>query len=273
MICSLCPNKCNIPPGGTGLCRARTFDGDKIVPLNYGKITAAAMDPIEKKPLRRFEPGSRIFSAGSFGCNLSCPFCQNHRISMTDNEHAICKDLNPYQLLDAVTSLNDPDNIGIAFTYNEPLIGYEYVLDSARLFKNAGLKVVLVSNGYICEEPLKELLPYVDAVNIDLKAFNDDFYSRIGGDLETVKNTIRLAHEYCHVEVTTLIIPGENDSPEEMKKEAQWIASIDNNIPLHISRFFPAYDYADKEPTSVRTIYELVEEARCSLRYVYPGNC
>lgn len=287
MICDICPNKCNISEGKTGRCRARTFDGKKILPLNYGKITAAALDPIEKKPLRRYRPGSMIFSVGSFGCNLTCPFCQNHRISMTDRAHAIYKELNPYQLLDAVSSIDlssdqsadhyssskKSGNIGIAFTYNEPLIGYEYVLESARLFKNAGMDVVLVSNGYICEAPLLELLPYVDAMNIDLKAFNNDFYKSIGGDLETVKNTIRLSSEKCHVEVTTLIIPGENDSPAEMKEEAKWLASISKDIPLHISRFFPAFDYACKKATDVRSIYELTDMARSCLNYVYTGNC
>lgn len=273
MICNICPSHCDISEGRTGKCRARANHNGEIISLNYGKITAAALDPIEKKPLRRYRPGSMIFSVGSFGCNLTCPFCQNHRISMTDIDRSVYKELNPYQLLDAVTSLNIETNIGIAFTYNEPLIGYEYVLECSRLFKNAGMDVVLVTNGFICVEPLLDLLPYVDAMNIDLKAFDQSFYERIGGDLETVKNTIRIAAGSCHVEVTTLIVPGENDSVSDMKKEAEWLASIRKDIPLHISRFFPAYDYADKNATEVRTIYDLADTARASLEYVYTGNC
>ena len=250
-----------------------TETNQRIIPINYGKIAAAALDPIEKKPLRRYKRGSMILSVGSFGCNLSCPFCQNHRISMTDAGHSVTKDVNPYQLLDAAKEARSAGNIGVAFTYNEPLIGYEYVLDCAKLIKNAGMDVVLVTNGCICEDPLKELLPYVDAMNIDLKAFNAVFYKRIGGDFETVKRTIELSQQACHVELTTLIIPGENDSPDEMRAEAEWIASLNKDIPLHISRFFPAYDYAHKTATDVRTIYELVDIARGSLNYVYTGNC
>ena len=294
MICSLCPNNCDIKPGQTGKCRARMcidptsedikrfmvpgpaeFSGtyERIIPINYGKISAAALDPIEKKPLRRYKRGSMILSVGSFGCNLSCPFCQNHRISMTDIDHSITKDINPYQLLDAANEARSAGSIGVAFTYNEPLIGYEYVLDCAKLLKKAGLDVVLVTNGCICEEPLKELLPYVDAMNIDLKAFNAVFYKRISGDFETVKRTIEISQKACHVELTTLIIPGENDSADEMHAEADWIASLNKDIPLHISRFFPAYDYAHKAATDVRAIYELVDIARGSLNYVYTGNC
>jgi pyruvate formate lyase activating enzyme len=279
MICNICPRHCDIAPGKIGACRARicSEDSKTIYALNYGKVTAAALDPIEKKPLRRFRPGSMIFSTGSFGCNLTCPFCQNHKISMTDVKRSIYKEVNPYQLLDAAERMKEAGNIGIAFTYNEPLIGYEFILDCARLFKRAGMDVVLVSNGYICKEPLDDLLTYIDAMNIDLKAFNKEFYERIGGDIETVKNTIYLASKECHVEVTTLIIPGENDSEEEMKREAEWLALTGErsgkDIPLHISRFFPAYDYSGKTATDISAVYKLADIARRSLKYVYTGNC
>lgn len=284
MICNICPRHCDISPGRTGACRARMCIesapedemNHKIIPVNYGKITSAALDPIEKKPLRRFMPGSMILSVGSFGCNLTCPFCQNHRISMMDLKHSIYKTVTPPQLMDAAETMKEAGNIGVAFTYNEPLIGYEYVIDCAKLIKGAGMNVVLVTNGFICKEPLTELLPYIDAMNIDLKAFNDDFYLGIGGDLNTVKHTIALSARHCHVEVTTLVIPGENDSEEEMRIEAEWLADTGScagkDIPLHISRFFPAYAYAGKNPTAVSKIYELADIAKSCLKYVYTGN-
>ena len=182
------------------------------------------------------------------------------------------QEVMPEKLIDLAEILKARGNIGIAYTYNEPLIGYEYVKDCAKLAKQKGLKNVVVTNGYICEGPLLELLPFIDAMNIDLKAFTDEFYQTMQGDLETVKTTIAHAAKQCHVEVTTLIIPDENDSEEEMKQLSAWLASIDSNIPLHISRFFPSWHTVDKCPTPVETIYRLAEIARGNLRYVYEGN-
>jgi pyruvate formate lyase activating enzyme len=231
-----------------------------------------ALDPIEKKPLYRFHPGSMILSVGSFGCNLRCPFCQNHGISMCDREAVRASYIAPEELTAEAEALVQRGNIGIAFTYNEPLIGYEYVRDCAGLAKERGLKTVLVTNGYINERPLKELLPIIDAMNIDLKAFTEEFYKSISGHIEPVKKAIEAASSECHVEVTTLIIPGENDSPGEMRLLSEWLAGISDNIPLHISRFFPRYRM-QKDATPVETVCSLADIARENLKYVYEGNC
>jgi len=254
------------------MCRARANLDGEIRCLNYGRLTSLSLDPIEKKPLARFCPGSLILSAGSFGCNLNCGFCQNYGISMADGT-AETVSVTPEILVRKAKELIPKGNIGLAFTYNEPLIGYEFVYDCASLARENGLKTVLVTNGMICFHPLKNLLPYIDAMNIDLKGFSEDFYKKLGGDLETVKNTIVLSSKSCHVEVTTLVIPGENDSPGEMEKEAKWLASVDPDIPLHISRFFPRYRMLDKAPTSLETIYALRDTASQYLNYVYTGNC
>ncbi|OQC01165.1 MAG: Pyruvate formate-lyase 1-activating enzyme [Firmicutes bacterium ADurb.Bin099] len=271
--CPICPNNCMLSEGQVGLCRARMNKDGKMICENYGKLTSIALDPIEKKPLYRFFPGKMILSVGSYGCNLRCPFCQNHEISMADDGKVGTYQTPPDCLVDMALSMKDRNNIGIAYTYNEPLISYEYVMDCSVLAREKGLKNVLVTNGYVCREPLNNLLPYIDAMNIDLKAFNEDFYRKMSGDLETVKNTIAIAAKSCHVEVTTLVIPGENDSAEEIKSASRWIASIDENIPYHISAFYPRYKYSDKRPTSRKSVYDLVEEAKKYLKYVYPGNC
>jgi pyruvate formate lyase activating enzyme len=272
LICPLCPRHCDLQPGQIGFCHARRNDGNAIVCINYGQITSLALDPIEKKPLARFHPGRKILSVGSFGCNLRCPFCQNSDISMADE---LCQTtyVSPEALVQEAMALKPQGNIGIAYTYNEPLVGYEYVLDCATLAHHAGLINVLVTNGMICEEPLAALLPLIDALNIDLKGFSQEVYTFVDGDLETVKQNIRMAAERCHVEVTTLIVPGLNDAPEAMEAEAVWLASISPEIPLHISRFFPHYKLLDRPPTPVETVYQLRDIAAKHLRYVYAGNC
>jgi pyruvate formate lyase activating enzyme len=232
-----------------------------------------ALDPIEKKPLYHFHPGSYILSVGSYGCNLRCPFCQNHEISMADKQRAGVEYISPEQLVEYAVKLKPRGNIGVAFTYNEPLIGYEYVRDCAKIAKEQGLKLVLVSNGYVHEEPLKKLLPLIDAMNIDLKAFTEEFYIKLSGHIEPVKRAIEIALKQCHVEVTTLIVPGENDSPEEMRELSVWLAGVDENIPLHISRFFPRYNMADRNATPVGTVYSLADIAREKLKFVHEGNC
>ncbi|MBR1397630.1 MAG: AmmeMemoRadiSam system radical SAM enzyme [Selenomonadaceae bacterium] len=272
--CPICPHHCTLSEGEVGRCRARMNKDDKIIDLNYGRLTSIALDPIEKKPLYRFYPNSWILSVGSFGCNLNCPFCQNFEISMADSNFQT-QNVTPEYLAALAVELSKKErgNIGIAFTYNEPFISYEFVLDTAKYLHKVGLKSVLVTNGTVAERPLKELLPYIDAMNIDLKAFNSEFYDWIGGDFETVKRTIKLSAESCHVEVTTLIIPDKNDSVDDMESEAQWLASISPELPLHISRFFPRYKVTDRPPTDVNKIHNLVNTARKYLRYVYPGNC
>lgn len=271
--CNICPHNCVLCEGQTGFCRARSNRGGVIKADNYGLVTSMFLDPIEKKPLYRFFPGSRILSVGSYGCNLRCSFCQNYEISMAGKKRAGTVYVSPEELVEKAMQLLPQGNIGIAYTYNEPLVGYEFVTDCAKLARAEGLKNVLVTNGYINEEPLKELLPFIDAMNIDLKAFTEGFYTKINGDIETVKKTIETAAKECHVEVTTLIIPGENDSPEEMRSLSAWLAGIDRNIPFHISRFFPRYKMTDRGATPVETVYSLADIARGNLKYVYEGNC
>ena len=273
MRCELCFHHCELDEGQTGLCRARGCRDSKIVPLSYGKLTSLALDPIEKKPLRRFHPGSLILSVGSFGCNLRCPFCQNHEISMAGESEIQTMTVSPEQMAAKAVELVPRGNIGVAYTYNEPLIGYEYVRDCAALVYEWGLANVLVTNGTIEEAPWRALLPLIDAVNIDLKGFTDTWYRKLGGDIETVKRSIALAAEQCHVEVTMLLIPGENDSTEEIRKLARWLAGVNPNIPLQLSRFFPRYRMTDRSPTPVEQVYRLADEARAYLVWVYTGNC
>ena len=272
-ICELCFHACRLEEGQTGFCRARANQEGRIVPLNYGKLTSLALDPIEKKPLRRFHPGSMILSVGSFGCNLRCPFCQNHQISMAGEGDMPVETVSPEALTRLAWELREKGNLGVAFTYNEPLISYEFLRDTAACVRQRGMVNVLVSNGTAREQPWRELLPLLDGANIDLKGFRPEWYRRLGGDLETVKRNIALAAKQIHLEVTTLIVPGENDSREEMEELSAWLAGVDRTIPLHISRFFPRYAMSNRQPTSVEQIYALAEIAGKHLDHVYAGNC
>jgi len=270
--CPICPHRCSPQDGEHGICGARIRHGDRILSESYGYITSFALDPIEKKPLARFHPGTKILSVGSYGCNLFCSFCQNASISRGSlrSTHAVY--MSPEDLVARSIESKNTGGIGIAFTYNEPLVGYEYVLDTAILAKKSGLQTVLVTNGYVNEEPLRELLPYIDAMNIDLKAPDDEGYRKLGGHLEPVLAAIGLAAQSCHVEVTSLIVPGLNDTEDAMRQTAAHIARIDKNIPLHISRFFPRYHMADATATPVETVLRLRQVAKEQLRYVYTGN-
>ncbi|MVB09791.1 Radical SAM superfamily protein [Caprobacter fermentans] len=273
IVCDVCPHLCALEEEQTGFCGARSNQGGKISADSYGRVTAVALDPVEKKPLRRFFPGSRILSVGSYGCNLRCPGCQNHAISMVrPGEDSGTEYLSPKVLSDQALELKAAGNIGIAFTYNEPLICPEYVLDCSRLNRENGLKNVAVTNGYVNPRTLRRLLPMLDAMNIDLKSFSPEFYRRISGGLDEVKQAISIASEVCHVEVTTLIIPGENDTAEEMDRLSGWLSEVNPEIPLHVTRFFPRYKQADKSPTPVGTVGSLAEAARRNLKYVYEGN-
>ena len=287
-VCPVCFHHCRLRDGQYGRCRARKNKEGTIICDNYGKITALALDPIEKKPLCDFFPGSRILSAGSYGCNLSCPFCQNHDISMNGAEKTEWRMMTPEELADLADQCRPEGNIGIAFTYNEPLIGYEYVRDTARLIRERGMKNVLVTNGTAELQVLEELLPYIDAMNIDLKGFTEEYYRKLGGELEVVKRFITRAAADCHVELTTLIVPGENDRTDEMEREAEWIASVDPKISLHVTRFFPRYRMTDRDATEVETVYRLKDTAKKYLmetvyrlkdtakkylKNVYTGNC
>lgn len=271
--CYICPHHCKIEEGHVGLCKARRNRGGRVLCDSYGRLTAVALDPIEKKPLYHFYPGSKILSVGSYGCNLNCPFCQNHDISMVGGDELETAVIDCEELVKKALMFTDKGNIGIAYTYNEPLIGYEFVRDCADMAQQKGLKNVVVTNGYICEKPLRELLPVIDAFNIDLKGFTEAYYHKLGGDLGTVKRSIELASKHCHVEVTTLIVPGENDSEEEMDALSLWLSDINPDIPLHISRFFPRWKMQDTSATPVNQVYRLAEIARRKLSYVYEGNC
>lgn len=283
--CDVCFRQCQIQEGSLGFCGARACRDGRIVADNYGKITSLALDPIEKKPLARFFPGSLILSAGSYGCNLRCPFCQNHEISWSAQAMRFSEEadvISPQQLAQTAAYYRDRGNIGVAFTYNEPLIGYEYVRDSAKLIHEMGMKTVLVTNGTAQLHVLEELAPYIDAMNIDLKGFTDRYYHDVlGGSRKMVMEFIRQAAMICHVELTTLIVPGENDSEEEMDALSAWVCGlqdaqgsrIGHEIPLHVSRFFPRFHMQDRSPTPVELVYRLAETARRHLRYVYTGNC
>ncbi|KNY28274.1 AmmeMemoRadiSam system radical SAM enzyme [Pseudobacteroides cellulosolvens] len=268
--CFLCPHNCVIKPHMTGACRARkNIDGD-LFSLNYGKVTSLSLDPIEKKPLNRFHPGTKILSAGSFGCNLKCSFCQNWTIA---HEDADTVEITPQILVDKAVSLKNNGNIGIAYTYNEPSIWYEFVYDTCQLAKKEGLSNVLVTNGFISREPLSDILPLIDAMNIDVKAFTSGFYKDIcSATLDNVKESVELASKHCHVEVTTLVIPDLNDSIDEIEELSKWLSSISRDIPLHLSRFFPNYKMSHINPTPKDTLISVKNVADNYLNYVYLGN-
>ena len=279
--CHVCFRHCQIAEGRLGFCGGRIAKDSRTEAYNYGRITALALDPIEKKPLARFFPGSRILSVGSFGCNLRCPFCQNHDISWSEQAKRYAKTaetISPGELAELALATRDRGNIGLAFTYNEPLIGWEFVRDAARLARAEGLKNVMVTNGTAELAVLEELQPWIDAMNVDLKGFTDRYYSQVlGGSRRQVLAFIEKAVETCHLELTTLIVPGENDTEAEMRELSQWVSRLKNpdgtGVPLHISRFFPRFHMQDRNATPVRTVYRLAEVARENLQYVYTGNC
>ena len=268
--CTICFHHCQLTEGGRGFCGTRTLLEGEIVSLNYGEITGLALDPIEKKPLARFYPGSYILSLGSWGCNMRCPWCQNDSIS-----RGWCRSVRvtPELIIQRALELRSEGNIGIAYTYNEPLIMAEFIRDTAFPAHKAGLKNVLVTNDMADPAVLMDLLPAIDALNIDLKTIRPDQYARIGGDLNTVLENIRLAVKSAHTEITALIVPGFNDSEEEMKQLAETLAEIDPSVTLHVTRFFPAAEMRTTPPTLVQTIYRLADIARKCLHHVFVGNC
>ena len=283
--CTACPRHCRLAPGQLGFCRARRARNGVVVAENYGRVTSRALDPIEKKPLARFMPGTFVVSVGSYGCNLRCPFCQNADISQAGEADIPWRDVSPEELVGLTIDARARDKrvTGIAYTYNEPLVGWEYVRDCARLAHEHGLVNVLVSNGCAEAHVLDELAGLIDAANIDLKGFTDAFYDTCGGApgaLERVKGTIAhlAADPACHLEVTTLIVPGMNDTDDEIDAAARWLASRDEgrgreSITYHITRFFPRWHMTDRGPTPVETVYHLADVARRHLEHVYTGNC
>ena len=277
LTCDVCFHHCVLKEGKTGRCRTRSNVNGENRSINYGKVTSLGMDPIEKKPLVRFHPGSYILSCGFFGCNFACPFCQNWEIAQAGAADVGWQEATPEALVALGERLHakDPRMIGIAHTYNEPLVSWEFVRDTALLAREAGLATVLVSNGCATAEVVDALAPLVDTANIDLKSFSPAFYEECGGSLELAQATIqRLAAEPgCHLEVTTLVVNGKNDTPAEMDELAAWLASVDPGIVLHVTRFFPRWKLTDRLATPVRRVYELADVARRHLSHVHVGNC
>lgn len=268
--CRLCPRHCRILPSQRGWCRTRWNDHGTLKALTYGLVTSAALDPIEKKPLAYFHPGAVILSLGSWGCNMNCAFCQNFEISQKEPES---RKVSPDDVLRLARALTAEGNIGVAWTYNEPALSFEFIRDTAPLIKEAGLVNVMVSNGFISKEALEALLPLIDAWNIDLKGWNPDFYKTIcGAARNPVLETIQRAHEMSHVELTNLVIPKENDDPQCFEDMVRWIGSLSPAIPLHITRFFPRWRMTNRPPTPVSTLVSLGKIARKYLNHVKIGN-
>jgi len=276
LACPVCPHACRRSERQNGICGARGVRGGRVVSLNYGQATALALDPIEKKPLARFHPGSSILSYGSYGCNLSCNFCQNADISTaTAAQPPATQRITPDELVEQAAALTPTGNCGIALTYNEPLIAPEFLIDTAQLAHDRGLVTVAVTNGYVNLDTWQACLACLDAVNIDLKCFSEDGYASLDapGGLAVVKRSIETAvRAGVHVEVTTLVVPGLSDDAEAFEREVRWLATLDRNIPLHISRFFPRYQAQASSPTNPRVLHAFEAIARKHLTYVYLGN-
>lgn len=278
--CNVCHNRCNLKNGDIGLCHARKNENGVIKSINYGVVTSIALDPIEKKPLNLFYPGSKVISVGSYGCNLRCPFCQNHEISIGFGKEydGETRYIAPAELADIAENYEGYGNIGVAFTYNEPLIGYEYLIDVSKEVHARGLKTILVSNGCVTRAIAEQVVPHIDAMNIDLKGFTDNYYRDVlHGDRHMVMDFIEYAFQHSHVEVTTLIVPGYNDSDQEMEELAKWLSSLESgrgkkDLALHISRYFPRFKMTDVPATDVDCIYHLQEIAARHLDNVFVGN-
>ena len=275
IVCGACSRHCRLADGAMGFCRARRAEGGRVAAANYGKISSIALDPIEKKPIAFFHPGSNILSVGSYGCNLRCPFCQNDGISQHGGDEVPCQEAAPAELADLAVRLKDArGNIGLAYTYNEPLVGWEFVRDCAKEIHARGMFNVLVSNGCASAEVIAEIAPLIDAANIDLKGPSQGYYDWVGGDFDSVCKTISMLHEAgCHVEVTTLIVPGRNDAEADIDAVAAFIASVSPEIPLHVTRFFPRWRMRDAPPTPVAILHRLAAVARRRLTRVLCGNC
>jgi pyruvate formate lyase activating enzyme len=266
--CHLCPHNCTIIEGAKGVCGVRINKGGALYSEVYAKTTGVALDPIEKKPLYRYHSGEHILSLGTRGCNFRCDFCQNWHISQVPD--VPMQDITSEEVIAKAKSLN---SFGIAYTYNEPFIWYEFVLDTAKLAKKHGLQNVLVTNGYVNMEPLEGLLPYIEAMNIDLKSFDDDFYTKVcKATLTPVLDVIKRSAKTCHVELTNLIIPTLNDSEGSIRKMVDWIyKNLGPEVPLHLSRYFPCYKMSIP-PTPPETLKMAERIAKEKLKYVYIGN-
>lgn len=271
--CGVCNHYCKIKEGGEGLCGARQVKDGELLVNNYGLCVAAAMDPIEKKPLYHFYPGRDILSLGTWGCNFQCVFCQNWTLARGCAK-SMARETQYLEPLDVLNLLEQKhsSSVGIAFTYNEPTIWFEYVYDTAKLVSQYGYKNVLVTNGFISPQALEQLAPYIDALNIDVKSFQDEFYQRYcKGSLQAVQETVEYCARNFHLEVTCLIIPTLNDTRQEIQEFVDWLASLNPDIPLHFSRYFPQYKLS-LPPTPVETLTRVRRQAQRKLRYVYIGN-
>lgn len=271
--CTICPRNCKLSEGQVGFCQIRKNVNNQVTLTSYGYNTGLAVDPIEKKPLYHFYPGTKVLSFGTLGCNMGCQFCQNWHISKSKADPKI-NHTEPEKIVSLAKQLGCKS---VAFTYNDPVIFFEYAVDTAKLCRDNGIKTIAVTAGYINPEPRKEFFAYMDAANVDLKGFSENFYNKnCLAHLEPVLDTIKYIKQStnCWLELTTLLIEGENDSDEELKNECEWIVNtIGDDIPLHFSAFFPAYKMMDTRPTSLKTLIKAYEIAKnAGIKYVYTGN-
>lgn len=271
--CTICPRNCKLVDGQAGFCQIRKNINGEIVLTSYGYNTGLSVDPIEKKPLYHFYPGSSVLSFGTLGCNMGCQFCQNWHISKSKADPKI-NHTEPQRIVDVAKNLGCKS---VAFTYNDPVIFFEYALDTAKICRDNGIKTVAVTAGFINPEPRKEFFAYMDAANIDLKAFTDNFYRKnclayIAPILDTIKYVKNETN--CWLELTTLLIEGENDSEDEIKQECEWILeNLGDNVPLHFSAFHPAWKMMNKPPTRVSTLIKAYNIAKhAGINHVYTGN-
>lgn len=272
--CTICPRNCKLKEGQSGFCSIRKNIQGEIVLTSYGYNTGLSVDPIEKKPLYHFYPGSKVLSFGTLGCNMGCQFCQNWHISKSKGDPTKLNHTEPEKIVQVALELGCKS---VAFTYNDPIIFFEYALDTAKLCRDNGIKTVAVTAGFINPEPRKEFFAYMDAANIDLKAFSERFYEKnCLSHLEPILDTIKYVKNQtnCWLELTTLLIEGENDSDEELKAQCDWIVKeLGTDVPLHFSAFHPDYKFMDKPVTKFSTLiraYEIAKKA--GINYVYTGN-
>lgn len=269
--CVLCPQYCRLKKGETGLCGVRVEQDGSLQTLNYGVCAAMAVDPVEKKPLYHFYPGREVFSVGTLGCNLGCGFCQNWHLIRKDSRVETIQ-MQAAQLVSLLERYRERKPVGIAYTYSEPGMWYEYVLDCAQLAREKGYKNVMVTNGFLNEEPLRRMLPYIDALNIDVKAFRDEYYrEHCKGRLKPVLRYVEIAAERAHVELTYLVVPTLNDNEEEISRFTDWVAGINPAIPVHFSRYYPQHEFR-LPPTPVEVMESVRQIAQKKLQYVYLGN-
>lgn len=275
--CTICPRECILSEGQKGFCRVRENVAGDVTLTVYGHSTGFAIDPVEKKPLHHFLPGTKTLSFGTPGCNMGCLFCQNWHMTKPEGGEIDIKNLQKAKPEEIVQTALEYGCKSVSFTYNDPVVFFEYAVDTAKACHKAGLKTIAVTAGYINEKPRKGFFEHIDAANIDLKAFSEEFYKKnVLAHLEPVLDTLKYVKHStkCHLEITTLLIPHENDSEDEIKRECEWILNnLSDDVPLHFSAFHPTYKFSDKEYTSVETLMKAYNLAKSAgLKYVYLGN-